>query len=69
MNYREYRVRYIAAVYIDRYSKYIQYSIIYNNVATREGLLPTPLPFLRYLLTSIAAYILDRVTKYKEREI
>ena len=68
-NYRECRVRYIIAIYIDRYSKYIRYSIVYNNVATREGLLPAPLPFLHYSLTSIAACILDRVIEYKEREI
>ena len=55
-------------VYIDYYSKYIRRSIACDNVATREGLLPAPLP-LYYLLTSIAAYILDRVTKYEEREI
>ena len=69
LNYQERRVRYIIVVYIDRYSEYIRRSIAYNNVATREGLLPIPLPFLYYLLTSIVAYILDRVTKYKEREI
>ena len=67
-NYRKRKVHYIIAVYIDRYSKYIRRSITYNNVATREGLLPTPLPFLRFSLTSIAARILNRVTKYKERE-
>ena len=69
MNCQERRVYYIIAVYVDRYSKYIQYSIAYNNIAIKEGLLSTPLPFLYYLLTPIAAYILDRVAKYKEREI
>ena len=68
-NYQEYRVRYIIAVYIDRCNEYIRYSIACNNVATKEGLLPAPLSFLRCSLTSIAAYILDRVTKYEEREI
>ena len=57
------------AVYIDRCSKYVRYGIAYNNVATREGLLSTSLSFLRYSLTSIAAYIFDRVAKYEEREI
>ena len=56
-------------VYIDRYSEYIRYSIVYDNIAAREGLLPTSPSFLRYMLTSIVACILDRVTKYKEREI
>ena len=53
---------------MDRYSEYIRRSIACDNIATREGLLSTPFP-LRYLLTSIAACIFDRVAKYKEREI
>ena len=68
LNYQERRVYYIIAVYIDRYSKYVRRSIAYDNIVTREGLLSTPLPFLHYLLTSIVAYILDRVAKYEERE-
>ena len=68
-NYRERGVRYIAVVYIDRCSEYIRYSIACNNVATREGLLPAPLFFLYYSLTSIVAYILNRVAEYKEREM
>ena len=67
MNYRERRVCYIIAVYIDRYSEYAQRGITCNNVATREGSLPTPL-LLYYLLTSIAACILDQVAEYEERE-
>ena len=55
-------------VYVDRCSEYARRSITYNNVATREGLLPTSLP-LYYLLTSIVAYILDRVAKCEEREM
>ena len=66
-NCRERRVRYIIAAYIDRCSEYTRCSIACDNVATREGLLPAPLP-LRYLLTSIATRILDQVAKYKERE-
>ena len=66
-NCRERRVCYIAAVYIDRCNECIQRSIACDNVATRKGLLPTPLP-LYYSLTFIAARILDRVAKYEERE-
>ena len=55
-------------VYVDRYNKYIRHGIAYNNIATREGLLPTSPSFLHYTLTSIVARILDRVAKYKERE-
>ena len=68
-NYRERRVPYITVVYIDRYNEYIRRSIAYNNVATREGLLPASPSFLYYALTSIAAYMLDRVAKYEEREM
>ena len=57
------------AVYIDRYSECIRRSIAYNNIASREGSLPTSPSFLHYTLTSIAAYILDRIAKYKERKI
>ena len=67
-NYQEYRVYCIIAIYIDRYSKCIQCSITYDNVASREGLLPTFPSFLRYTLTSIVACILDRVIKYEEKE-
>ena len=56
------------AVYIDRCSEYTRRSITCDNVATREGLLPAPLP-LYYSLISIVAYMLDRVIEYEEREI
>ena len=56
-------------VYIDRCNKYTRYNITYNNVATREGSLPTSPSLLHYALTSIAACILDRVAKYEEQEM
>ena len=56
-------------VYVDRYSECVRRGIACNNVATREGLLLAPLPFLCYSLTSIVARILDRVAEYEEREM